>query len=902
MSDTPQSPSELSASLISELDKKLPELKDFRILFHKEEAVDLPYFIRLITCASMKHDGPNIAFIVPQPEMVAYFVSMFAALLDTKTHFAEWRENFARHGLREHQNVQVLPTGEIYEYAGVTEYTVNNGAEKITSIRFVLKLLGVKGGGGSTSLPISEVLRLVPTDRAQPYGTGKTPASKMVLSDLDNVLGIESFGNLSVFKNRIVLHSTRQQMEDFFSNWDIHSHSRKSTLEDMTDFPWGIINSEGDLLASDKYQAYGEPIIALANRLSPIDAYCSKQSENTRTVILCNLNAALKNSYDIGAIAERQRVMLITDHLDEKEAEEIRNHNIEIWKLRKEEVFLGLHERSVFTDMGRVAPLKKLFVGAGAGADMISVQVAESPLFLRVCDNIASLQRGIEDKDTRDAVVSRFQRVLWRASELVQLPGKEYQDWLIAQVIEIENSLKNHSSFLRKDLLNLATETAAALMNELLPDIKDHASNKFGMINDIIVNAMPAKTLVLARHGEAANAMANSLQSENYDATVMTYDDIGSLCRNNETGFEEIIIAGWPGRHLFLEILHSGIADKIHAVFYEHEKECVDRFFREFKRTDGKLNPSAEKKEEITGLPASAFRFADASENVHKTTEQNEVGANREELQIRGTADIFDVSWSVRPPADCVAAIDASHAVKAKFVSLSNDMCLYLSEDQHVSVISTTSHEYKRKTVEEIVLGDIIVFRGGSEKEILREVAISIYGDSYDKLWSIAITWKSWLRSLGSDTGEIWKKLMDAGLNRHPVTIFQWLSYEDRIGPQNLNDIVVIAKATGDESKVKDTARVADAIKRIRGVHVEAGFKLTEVVMRQLAQRASPDADNNGDLARKLSDVKLYTVEDIDDEYQNISPQFANIPRSVWSFDLDRMIDEILTGKEMAHG
>lgn len=893
----------MTDTLQDALNSRLPELEDFNILYHKEESIDLPYLIRLITCAATNHAGPNCAFIVPQPEMIACFTAMFTALLDTRQHFSEWQENFARHGLRAGQKVQILPRGEVYEYAGIKEFVVQNGSEQITSTRFVLKLLSIRGNDGTVSVPISELLRLVPTERTRPYGTAKTPAEKMAPSDLDRVLGIKSYGNPSVFRNRVILQGTRPQMEEFFVNWDILSSSRHSALEDMTDFPWGAIDGEGNLIVADKYQLYGEPIIALANHTSPIDAYCLKQPEKSRTVILCG-SSALKHSYDLGSIAERQRVILITDHLDEQETQEIENHNFVLWKPRKEEIFSGLAAYSVPSAANRIAPLKKLFIASGAGAETVSTRQVDGLLFQRLYRNIAILRRGITDRETCDAIVTRFQRALWRASELVQLPGKEYQDWLLAQVIEIESALEDHAAFIGKELAGLASETAIALTSELLPDIRNHSSQKFEAIREFVEKAESGKILVVTRHREAAIALMSRLQAASLNATVITYDDIRSLNRDDDREFETAIVTGWPGKHLFLEVLRSGVAGKIHAALYEHEKKCIDLFFRELKRTDGKFNPTPEKKAEITGIAASAFSFPDASDSAPEIKESVTGESDGATLEIKDSSkDIFDISWSVRPAQNLVAASSAAHAVKARFVSLSNDMCLYLSEDYHVSVISAANHEYRRKTVEELAVGDIIVFRGGSEQEILREVAISIYGDSYDRLRTIAASWKSWLKSLGSDPGEIWKKLVDAGLNRHPVTIFQWLTYDDRIGPLNLNDIMVIARATGDKEKVREVPRVTDAIRRVRGVHVEAGFRLTEIVMRQLAARhTAGDAENTGELERKLADVKLYTVEDIDDEYQSISPQFANIPRPIWSFDLDHLISGIISGKEMAHG
>lgn len=888
-------------ALADEIDKKFPEFNELRIRYGEEQAVLPPHIFCLIAAAALNTEGPSCAFIIPQPEMVACFTSLLAALSDTKKHFVERREEFAMSGIQAGQNVQILPTGEVYEYDGIREYAFRahpHGKKSgpAPEARFSLRLLGVNSNNGTISLPLSDVLRLLPTDRVQPYGRGQTPKEKMALSDLDKILKIQSYGNPSVFRNRIIIQGTKQQIESFLSCWDICNPEQSAVLKDLTDIPWGTINSSGELISSDRYQVCGEPLIAFANRLSPIDAYCSGQEEKSQTVISFSRKAVLKDSYDAGGIVEKQKLILITDHLDEQECNELRNQSIEIWKLGKEEIFLGMDTDTDVGDKKYAAPIRKMLVAASTGSDAVSSEVAQSKVFQSLCDGITALKKGIEDRDTRNIVTEGFQRVLWRSSELFSLPGQAYQDWLLDQIMGIEKSLTDHSAYIKKDLADIARNMVSLISEELLPDIEKNSEEKFNTIKKIADSGR--KILVLTRHDEAEAALKKRLQTVCPGVSFLTYGEIGSFIPEKGAGFEMAVMVGWPGKHLFLDLLQAGIADNIKAVLYPHEKRILDSFFRQRKSTDGKLNPPSERKEEITGLPAALFVADERMQEESPPGIQEESG-HQGQLRVNDSDDVFDVSWSVRPSVNLLAGSNA-RPVKAKLVSLSNDMCLYISEDQHMSVISPVNHEYRRKTADELALGDIIVFRGGGEKEILREVATSIYGDSYDKLWAIAILWKTWLKSLGSGPTEIWQKLVAAGLNRHLVTISQWLSYDDRIGPQNLNDILVIAQATGNEDNVKKVPRVADAIKQIRGVHVEAGFKLTAIVMQNLAKGPAAAANENSELARKFSDVRLYKVEDIDDQYQDVASNLVNAPHPLWLFKQGGILDDLM--KDIANG
>ena len=877
-------------NLADKIDEEFPEFNDIRICYGEKESIRIPYVLRLIACMALNTKGPSCAIILPQPELVAYFASFLALISDTKRNFEERRDAFAHSGLQLGQNVQILPSGEVYQYGGVKKYSC--GA------RFTLKLMGANSNNGTISLPLTDILRLQPTNRVRPYGKGKTPDKEMALSDLDKVLEIESYGNPSVFKNKVILHSTKQSLDSFLTHWDIHSPVRNAALKDLTDMPWGTINSSGELLTSDKYQAYGEPLIALSNRFSPIDAYCSEESEKTKTVISFNRKSVLRESYDVGSIVEKQKLLLITDHLDEKECEELHQQGIEIWKLNKNEIFIEGDTPETKEDIDAISPIRKLFTAANMDKAIIPVKTAESKTFSKLCKNIARLRNEIDDIETRNNTVSSLQRVMWRTSELLSLPGQDYQDWLLKQIMEIEESLADHSAFIRKDLIDTARETSVLITNELLPDIDKNSDEKFRYIKKHLLDETEGQTLILARHAEALSAVRARLASLKDKAIFLTYNEIASFTPEKGSMFETAIITGWPGKHLFLELLQAGIAKNIQAVLYPHEERIMERFFQQRKRADNQLIPSAEKKEEISGLSASLFISQEEEETGPQNTESREkfFDEPQEDLSITDSEDIFNVSWSSKPLQTSVSPDENIRPVKAKYVALSNDMCMYLDEDHVVSVISPKNHEYKCKKVDDLISGDVLVFRGGGEKEILREVATALYGQSYDKLWEFASLWKDWLRSLGKNPSEIWQKLVCFGLNRHPVTISQWLNYDDRIGPQNLNDILVIAKATGDENHINKAAKVADAIKQIRGVHVEAGFKLTSIVMQSLAGTENNDSGPYSELARKFSDVKLYTVEDIDHEYQDVSPDLVNEPLSLWFFESKNLLDELLEG------
>ena len=108
-------------ALTDEIDKALPEILELQISYEEGIPINVPYVFRLIACAALKEDGPSCVFIMPQPEITTYISALLTALADTKRHFKERRDEFINSELEIGQNVEVLPSGDIYEYGGLSK-------------------------------------------------------------------------------------------------------------------------------------------------------------------------------------------------------------------------------------------------------------------------------------------------------------------------------------------------------------------------------------------------------------------------------------------------------------------------------------------------------------------------------------------------------------------------------------------------------------------------------------------------------------------------------------------------------------------------------------------------------------------------------------------------------------
>ena len=868
------------------LNKKFPELRQIEIRYgdnetprlpytHEFETVQIPYFVRLLVAALLNKNGSDCVFVIPQAEIMACLTALISALSNTKHYFQLWREEFAKYGLKPDQRVRLIPSNTIYEYGGFWE---GPGWK-------LIRLNTLNANDADVSLPLEDTLRLFPTLRKIPKGKGSCKETKAQpeLSDLDKVVGIQSFGNYSLFKNRIILQTSQGKMESFLQMWSIHRRQNRGVIEaslkDLRDFPWGKISRDGNLQSFNIYQIYGEPIIAFSSSLSPIDEFCSEQEENTRSIITSNKKAVLENTYETQNLCNKHKFFLLTEDIDPAEAIELKDLGFYIWQPTKKEIFAGIESKRKLKQAKKLGPLRAIYGTAGMDRDTIKIIEAVSPILEKIEDKLIKTGKNISDTEVNNQTVKAFTRIYWRSLELFGTPEKKYQEWMIKQVQVVNEVLKIQGSFIGLEDKENLKYIMNSLVDDLWPNIREHSQNKFEAIRNIIEINSGTKILLLCRHPEALKVLKQRLE-ENYDVVFLTHDDISIATEI----YDIAVMVSWPGKYLFRKLVNSGISHKIVAVLYQNEISAFNSYFKQKMKTDKTVRLTREQKAEIVGCPPELFdedETIQSSNSVLVETVEKEF----DEITIKERSAILDADWSIMPSLPNISTQQSVQAVEAICVTFNNDRCAYLTQTHGLFVIDFHTYQCRNKTVKELATGDIVVFRESGDREILKEIAGKLYPQLYEKYVTLASEWKLWLVTLGHDVNDIWLKLSENGLQRNIMTIHNWVNNEELIGPQNLGDIQVIAKATGLKKNVSKSPQIANAIKELRGIHIEAGFKLTKLLMKRLSMELHKDIQGLENLETSLADVELMTVQEVDTEPAHVMPSLTNEPHPIWWFD-----------------
>ena len=161
-----------------------------------------------------------------------------------------------------------------------------------------------------------------------------------------------------------------------------------------------------------------------------------------------------------------------------------------------------------------------------------------------------------------------------------------------------------------------------------------------------------------------------------------------------------------------------------------------------------------------------------------------------------------------------------------------------------------------------------------TDKNQVRDLADSaLQGNSYRdraNLWKKALN-----HALATASEEsLYSAMRIYGYAKSKQTFTQWLSNDDMIGPQDKNDLKILAKATKCPELTNHLDECWDAIRLVRSTHAKAGNYLSNIMEEKLpAILAEQGPINLNDFNRILTlnipdvgPVKILKVLDFGDE------------------------------------
>ena len=270
--DPIQSAAEL---LIDDFRRRFPLLESLVGEFGNERLEErIPWLFGFLLAAANNQGLGGCCFVLDVSAGTTVIAAILTALSGFKSDFPRLVEHYATHAFKRGQRVRVLPTDAVFEYDGLWRQFPNY---------FRLKLLGTETGS-YRSFPLVDVLRLEPTDRVRPRGTGATKLGQAAGGPLDRLLDVRSSGNNSIIRNVVLCHMPRVRFARTIGSIGLE-RGEVGSLPLLSDYlPWGSVGVDGLLHPKDPHQTVGEPLIAVSGFPEDIARNCNAAPPNTKVV------------------------------------------------------------------------------------------------------------------------------------------------------------------------------------------------------------------------------------------------------------------------------------------------------------------------------------------------------------------------------------------------------------------------------------------------------------------------------------------------------------------------------------------------------------------------------------------------------------------------------------------
>lgn len=299
------------------------------------------------------------------------------------------------------------------------------------------------------------------------------------------------------------------------------------------------------------------------------------------------------------------------------------------------------------------------------------------------------------------------------------------------------------------------------------------------------------------------------------------------LSSNDLISYNNVIVVGWIGKNAMRTILYGYESKEYFVLVYECEEKWKKSHIRDWRRkVDSSNNTRIIKKSLSTKKQVIEFN---TDEKIEQEKKEETISNNYGELD-----DIERLILENRYKRYSTGGAGSSELVKAYPVSFVGDVLAFYRIGHKVitvtDIINQKDDKIVSKSPEELKVGDFVVIRE-SQKDIVREIADGILEkEGHDDFRELASKWKEALsvEQVFSSTDEIVEKIRVAGCKKDSMTIKNWINNDEMIIPNDLDDLMCIAKATGDEVLLEKAEKVYFAGKYVRATHGKAGRILSE--------------------------------------------------------------------------
>lgn len=695
------------------------------------------------------------------------------------------------------------------------------------------KLLCVRCSDGKYSIHQDRILHFQPADTRRPLSPMKKVVATYLNADmngsrLDRILGIKSYDNMALFNEYLLFISKIGNSESFIRNNTIND----AKIADL--FMWGKIDSHGDLLKLKTEQIDAQPTCIVSSDLFGAAIYIAKNQQRNKGVIIDG-SAGFVNHLQIlddVLINRNIPIVVITDLFDSTTLGHLIERGFKIWQWNNKNIIElrcveMVPEKSPFHVLNQSLSnyCRKTIDADECSCDDLS----ESFLAIRALDRITSEVPQLKNP------FSRMVNVILGLSRVVWIPDTQWINLLKNRVLSIREEFIEHGMWLGDDAMELM-KTIVAKIFSFVGMLEKGENPKVSRLNCVLTQ-MPSSNICVILPGieEAESAKHYwGTHTMPQNMTKIRFLPI-SDCINIQQPVvsQKAVVCGWMGHEKMFAFLHTHIFEQITMLLYPYEKN----WYRSAAYLWNKQNSYAIKSKDfsaILGIPEAELHIIEHEPERPSISFENE-DFDVVDFELRLNAYRYG-EFTARP---------GDTAIKARLIIFSQNKFSFLTDKHKLLVITDIirgfgQREIPRKAIDDLRSGDFVIFRE-SDRDLIHEIAdIGLEKRGLGNMRHTSGLWKRALHEKfeaeSKDVDILVALLKEFDCVRSIHTVESWLFDDDTIGPKSDTDLEAVAKATGSTDLSINLEKVQEAIRTVRGAHLQAAGFITKKLIAALPE------------------------------------------------------------------
>lgn len=855
-----------------------PTLLDTVLIENASQHLPLPHIARMVVSTALQTKlGDPICIVLPSTEHVVQFTAILSALQCLASDFPDNRKNFLDRYFTIGSSVRSLPDGYVFIVGAKSTGLGKDGiflgyTEKETLV-----------GDGRRLASNEELFRYEPTTRQLPKSKRDVRFNDPERTKVDELVGVETFGNSGLYKTRIVLVGSQKEFGRVLDGLKLVSTNTDQVHTPLSNrFAWGNFAESGQPFTLHPEGSGGDPLVAIARDLAELErASLHPNVEAGSQIILTDrLQHVLKNLDLANRVGERQRLVVLADGRQRADALTLRRHGWKVWEPQSWELF---------SPGDAMEPAKTGLLGFDRTQHSASAErrpgIAYLPKNVPALSSAYELLRKIGDLLGDESAIEDLR--MQESMETIRNLFFSVTNWLSfpapAQIAECSASLqrlRGEQTYVARYLSPDAGLAIGAFVDAIERFVtsprRGSITPKGEALLELAMNAALSQTL---KHV----LVTGSRQSREEADAFLAANNIDMQCKlatelNDGDQFPGAVSFSILRRDMFEKFIDPWPSKEIVFMGYNFEIELYKRRLHWRVSQKRRLELNSDMRTALTSLPANFFGPAPPVIDVDSPIPDANLDLQTDPFLENPRIGKSETRRPIR-----IDVLPNEQSEDAHIVRFIGQSWMPMAIDHRPVCVIQAGAVGQKSGVEHIEISDLhpgmrIIVREGGEKDVIKAVAQDICGDEkYERLWQRASLWREALKSGGSDPGRVARRLQYSGVRRHIVTLRSWLTNPSLIGPRSDDDVLAISRAFPlAEKSAADWKSCCDAISELRGLHLSAGARLADYLVGRCGRMLLEPTETETAVEFKLGTVWILEVAEIEPSTRSVPSAMLN--------------------------